>query len=173
MGLLLFPSTRRNLLQDRTFYNAPGVIPVDHTNSGLELKVQRKAKIVAHGNRGAEASGPRVWAYRGVVPVEAVWAEVRHGRLVACVLCERGSLGQESVYLGSGARDQGDDLSHWLLNDVPGLWSDIFVFLLNTVSLRTLDWLDASFTLPPLHYVQRCQLMLSAAKVVHARLLYS
>lgn len=72
MGLLLFPSTRRNLLQDRTFYNAPGVIPVDHTNSGLELKVQRKAKIVAHGNRGAEASGPRVWAYRGVVPVEAV-----------------------------------------------------------------------------------------------------
>ena len=65
-------STRRKLLQDGTFYNAPGVIPVDHTNSGLELKVQRKAKLVAHGNRGAEASGPRVWAYRGVVPVEAV-----------------------------------------------------------------------------------------------------
>ena len=48
------------------------MIPVDHTNLGLELKVQRKAKLVGHGNRGAEAGGPRVWAYRGVVPVEAV-----------------------------------------------------------------------------------------------------
>lgn len=52
--------------------HAPGVIPVDHTNSGLELKVQRKARLAGHGNLGAEASGPGVWAYRGVVPVEAV-----------------------------------------------------------------------------------------------------
>lgn len=45
---------------------------VDHTNLGVELKVQRKAKLVGHGNRGAEAGSPGVWAYRGVVPVEAV-----------------------------------------------------------------------------------------------------
>lgn len=53
-GLLLFPFTRRNL----STRHAPGVIPVDHTNSGLELKVQRKARLAGHGNLGAEAGGP-------------------------------------------------------------------------------------------------------------------
>lgn len=39
--------------------HAPGVIPVDHTNSsGLELKVQRKARLAGHGNLGAEAGVP-------------------------------------------------------------------------------------------------------------------
>ena len=109
--------------------------PVDHTNSGVELKVQRKAKLVGHGNQGAEAGGPGVWAYRGVVPVEAVWAEVWHGRLVARMICERGSLGQEPVRLGSGPRDQGDDLPHWLLNDIPGLWSNMSFFFYLTQSL--------------------------------------
>ena len=57
---------------------------------------------MAHGRQRAEAGSPRVWAYRGVVPVEAVRAEVRHGCLVAVVRRERGSLGQEPVYLGIG-----------------------------------------------------------------------
>lgn len=82
---------------------------------------------MAHGSRGAEAGGPRgARAYRGGVPVKAECAEVGHGLLVAVVSGEWGSLGQEARHLVVGTHEQGDDLLHGLLNDVPGLRRNTF-----------------------------------------------
>lgn len=64
---------------------------------------------------------PGAWAYRGGVPVKAVRAEVCHGRLVAVVSREWGFLRQQPLHLVIRPHEQGDNLSHRLLNDVPGL----------------------------------------------------
>lgn len=84
------------------------------------VRMQGKAPL-AQGSLGVAAAAPPGPAYRGGVPVEAVRAEVGHGGLVAAVRRERGPLGQEPLHLVIGPCEQGDDLSHRLLHDMPAL----------------------------------------------------
>lgn len=88
--------------------------------------------------RSQQQGGLRTWTHRGGMPVKAVCAEVGHSLLVAVVCCEQGSVRQKSLSSIPKPCQQGDNLLHGLLNDVPGLGrrdSILKQFWLNVLSL--------------------------------------